>query len=433
MQTNKKELEKSQIEFEVTLSLDEFNPYLEKGAQKLAKDVKVEGFRPGKVPYDVLKQKVGEMAILEESANIAIRATIDEVLDKNLEGEQLAGKPQVEIVKLAPNNDFTYKVTMPVLPKVKLGQYKDLSIKDEQNEVDDKEIEKTLEQLKEMKAKESAKDGQAETGDKLTLDISMSIDGAPVEGGESKDTTVVLGKDYFLPGFDEKLLGAKKDETKEFSLTYPKDHHQKHLAGKNVDFSVKVKEVTQREVPEFNDDFAKTLQFNSMSELKEAIKKNVLAEKEKKESMRKERELMETLIEKSDIGEIPEEVVKDEAKGMLEEMKKNVEAQGGKFEDYLSHLKKTEDQLLTDFMPDAVKRIKIALILKEVGKEEKISVSSEEIDNKIEELKKTYAGQEEAQKQINSLEYKRHLNHALLSDKIVKKLKEWNYADSSQK
>ncbi len=433
MQTNKKNLEKSLIEFEVSLTIDEFKPYLEKGAKKLSEQVKIEGFRPGKVPYDILKQKVGEMAILEEAANIAIRSTIDEVLDKNLDGEQLAGQPQVEIIKLAPNNDFVYKVKMPVLPKVKLGQYKDLDIKSEKVEIDEKELEKTLEQLKEMKAKESAKEGKAEIGDKLTVDIHMFSGGVPVEGGEGQGATVILGKDYFIPGFDQKLIGAKVDETKEFTLAYPKEHHQKHLAGKNIDFKVKVKEVVQREVPKLDDSLAQALQFKTLDELKEAIKKNISMEKEKKEEMRKEKELMEKLIEKSQFDEMPEEIIKEEAKGMLEEMKRNVEAQGGKFADYLSHLKKTEDQLLLDFMPDAVKRIKIALLLKEVGKEEKIAVSPEEIEEKITELKKTYAGQAEAEKQINSLEYKRHLNHALLSDKIVKKLKEWNYADSGQK
>jgi trigger factor len=433
MQTHKKIIEKSQIEFEVSLTIDEFKPYMEKGTKKLAQQVKIEGFRPGKVPYDILKQKVGEMAILEEAANIAIRSTIDEVLDKHLENEQLAGQPQVEIIKLAPNNDFVYKVKMPVLPKVKLGQYKDLNIKNEKVEIDEKELDKTLEQLKEMKAKESDKNGQAEIGDKLILDIFMFSGGVPVEGGEGQGATVILGKEYFIPGFDEKLIGAKVDETKEFTLAYPKEHHQKHLAGKNIDFKVKVKEIKQREVPKLDDSLAQALQFKSLNELKEAIKKNILVEKEKKEEMRKERDLMEKLIEKSDFEEMPEEIIKEEAKGMLEEMKRNIEAQGGKFADYLSHLKKTGDQILLDFMPDAVKRIKIALVLKEVGKKEKITVSEEEVEEKITELKKTYAGQAEAEKQINSLEYKKHLNHALLSDKIVKKLKEWNYADFGQK
>lgn len=433
MQANKKILEKSQIEFEVNLNIEEFKPYLEKGAKKLSEQVKIEGFRPGKVPYEILKQKVGEMAILEEAANIAIRSTIDEVLDKHLDGEQLAGQPQVEIIKLAPNNDFIYKVKMPILPKVKLGQYKELNIKSQENKVDEKELEKTLEQLKEMKAKETVKNDKAEIGDKLTVDIFMFSSGVPVEGGEGQGATIILGKDYFIPGFDEKLIGALKDETKEFTLAYPKEHYQKHLAGKNIDFKVKVKEIMQREVPKLDDSLAQSLQFKNIEELKEAIKKNILTEKEKKEEMRKEKDLMEKLIEKSQFDEMPEEIIKEEAKGMIEEMKRNVEAQGGKFTDYLSHLKKTEDQLTLDFMPDAVKRIKIALLLKEVAKAEKIAVSEEEIEAKINELKKNYAGQKEAEAQINSLEYKRHLNHALLSDKIVKKLKEWNYANSGQK
>lgn len=433
MQANKKILEKSQIEFEVNLNIEEFKPYLEKGAKKLSEQVKIEGFRPGKAPYEILKQKVGEMAILEEAANIAIRSTIDEVLDKHLDGEQLAGQPQVEIIKLAPNNDFIYKVKMPILPKVKLGQYKELNIKSQENKVDEKELEKTLEQLKEMKAKETVKNDKAEIGDKLTVDIFMFSSGVPVEGGEGQGATIILGKDYFIPGFDEKLIGALKDETKEFTLAYPKEHYQKHLAGKNIDFKVKVKEIMQREVPKLDDSLAQSLQFKNIEELKEAIKKNILTEKEKKEEMRKEKDLMEKLIEKSQFDEMPEEIIKEEAKGMIEEMKRNVEAQGGKFTDYLSHLKKTEDQLTLDFMPDAVKRIKIALLLKEVAKAEKIAVSEEEIEAKINELKKNYAGQKEAEAQINSLEYKRHLNHALLSDKIVKKLKEWNYANSGQK
>lgn len=433
MQTNKKNLEKSQIELEVALSFEEFKPYIDKGAKKIAEQVKIEGFRPGKVPYDILKQKVGEMSILEEAANVAIRSTVDEALDKHLGGEQVAGQPQVEIVKLAPANDFVYKVKIPILPKVKLGEYKGLNIKNEIAVVDDKDLEKTLEQLREMKAKESDKETGAEKGDKLIIDIVIFLDKVPVEDGQGKEVTVILGKDYFLPGFDEKLMGAKKGEVKEFSLIYPKDHHQKSLAGKNANFKVTVKELKQREVPSLDDSLAQALQFKNLEELKEAVKKNILVEKEKKVAMKVEKELMEALIKKNEFEDMPEEMVKEEAKAMLGEMERNVEAQGGKFADYLSHLKKSKDELLVDFMPEAVKRIKIALLLREVAKQEKIEVKAEELEEKLAEMKKTYAGQAEAEKQLNSPEYKRHLSHALLSDKIVKQLKEWNYANSGQK
>lgn len=433
MLVNKKNLEKSQIELEVTLTFDEFKPYIDKGVKKLAEQIKIEGFRPGKAPYEVIKQKVGEMGVLEESANVAVRKTVDEVLDKNLDGEQLAGQPQVEIVKLAPNNDFIYKIKIPILPKVELKEYKNLNIKAEKAQADDKDLEKTLEQLREMKAKETDKETEITKNDKVIADINIFLNKVPVEGGQAKDAQIIIGKEYFLPGFDDKLIGAKKGETREFSLTYPKDHHQKNLAGKNADFKVIIKEVKLREVPHLDDSLAQALQFKNLEELKEAVKKNILIEKEKKVAIKNEKELMEALIKKNDFEDLPEEIIKDESKAMIEEMRRNVESQGGKFEDYLSHLKKTEDELLIDFMPDAVKRIKIALLLREVAKQEKIEIKPEELEEKLIELKKTYSGQTEIEKQLNSPEYKRHLTHSLLSEKIVKQLKEWNYADSGQK
>lgn len=433
MQVNKKNLEKSQIEFEVTLNFTEFKPYFDKAITKISEQVKVEGFRPGKAPYELLKQKVGEMAILEEAANIAIRSTIDKLLDDHLKEDDPAGQPQVEIIKLAPENDFIYKVKMSILPKVELVQYKDLKIKEDEVKVEDSEVEKTLEQLREMKAKESASSEKANKGDKLLVDISIFLNKVPVEDGQSKDVNVILGKEYFLPGFDDKLLGLKKDEEKEFSLVYPKEHHQSNLAGKQAEFKIKVKEVYKREVPELDDSFAQSLQFKSIDDLKKAARENVVKEKEKNVNIKNEKNLMEKLIELNKFDDIPEDLVKNEAEGMLKEMERNIEAQGAKIDDYLKHIKKTKDQLIIDFMPDATKRIKIALLLKEVAKIEKIEVNEEEIDNKLNELKKAYAGQKEAEEQLSSPDYKRHLAHSLLSEKIVKKLKEWNYVNSGKK
>lgn len=433
MQVNKKNLEKSQIEFEVTLNFTEFKPYFDKAITKISEQVKVEGFRPGKAPYELLKQKVGEMAILEEAANIAIRSTIDKLLDDHLKEDDPAGQPQVEIIKLAPENDFIYKIKMSILPKVELVQYKDLKIKEDEVKVEDSEVEKTLEQLREMKAKESASSEKANKGDKLLVDISIFLNKVPVEDGQSKDVNVILGKEYFLPGFDDKLLGLKKDEEKEFSLVYPKEHHQSNLAGKQAEFKIKVKEVYKREVPELDDSFAQSLQFKSIDDLKKAARENVVKEKEKNVNIKNEKNLMEKLIELNKFDDIPEDLVKNEAEGMLKEMERNIEAQGAKIDDYLKHIKKTKDQLIIDFMPDATKRIKIALLLKEVAKIEKIEVNEEEIDNKLNELKKAYAGQKEAEEQLSSPDYKRHLAHSLLSEKIVKKLKEWNYVNSGKK
>jgi trigger factor len=433
MQINKNKLEKSQVEINTTLNVEEFKPFIEKAIKKLSEQVKVEGFRPGKVPYEILKQKIGEMAILEEAANLAIRGTIDEVLDKQLDGDYPAKQPQVEIIKLAPDNDFSYKVKLLVLPRVKLGEYKDLNIKKEEVKIDDKEIDKAIEYLRDSKAKEIIKEGPAVKGDKLIVDINMSLNKVPLEDGQGKDVAVILGKEYFLPGFDEKLTNVKKGEIKEFSLVYPKDHHQKNMAGKNVDFKVTVKEVFQREVPDINDGLAQSLQFKDLEDLKKAVSENLLKEKERNQEIKTEKDLFEKLITKSEFDEIPDEIVKDEAEAMLKETEQGVSAQGGKFEDYLQHLKKTKDQFLLDLIPEAMKRLKIALLFREIAMKEKIEVKDEEINQRLEEIKKMYSGQAKIEEKINSLEYKKQLEHSLLSDKIIKQLKEWNYANSGKK
>src|SRR5680860_1733380 len=158
MQINKKELEKSKMEITIELSPEEFAPYIEKGAKKLAEKVKIEGFRPGKVPTEVLKQKVGEMAILEEAAHIAIMKTVDDVVEKETAPRQAVGQPNVNITKLAPNNPLEYKVTLSLMPKIELGMYKDLKLKKEEAKIDDKELDRAMNDLRESRASEKIVD-----------------------------------------------------------------------------------------------------------------------------------------------------------------------------------------------------------------------------------------------------------------------------------
>lgn len=430
----KKDKNKNDIELEISISKDDFKDYIEKGAKKIAEQLNLEGFRPGKVPVEVAKQKVGEMSILEEAAQIAIRKTVNEVISKNMEeGENIASQPQVEIVKLAPDNDFVYKVKIELLPKVSLGDYKGLNIKTKEVEVKDEEIEASLKKVQEMRAKETIKLTPAKKGDKLIVDINLFFDKVPVDGGQSKNVQVILGQEYFIKGFDQQLLGASKGETKEFILDYPKDHHQAHLAGKKVNFKVDIKEVYNREIPELNDELAKTWQLADLEALKKAVADNIKQEKEKKLEMENEKNLADSLIKKSSFDDVPASLIERESKAMLEEMKKNLESQGAKFEDYLTHIKKSENELMLEFSPEATKRIKFALLLQEIAKKEKISVSDEEVKKMMEDLKKQYASQPEALKVIESDEYSNSLKHNLLNDKIIKQLKEWNYERSGDK
>jgi len=388
MKVDKKDLEKSQVELLVELTLDEFKPYIEKGAAKIAKDVKIEGFRPGKVPFDVLKQKIGEMTILEEAGHLAINGTLDEAIKKNIDEKRPAiGQPQINITKLAPDNPFAYKAVVSLLPEITMGKYKELGLKAEEAKVEDKDVEKALEDLREMRATEKVVDREVKKGDQVKVDINMSLDKVPLEESGGKDLPVMIGKDYFVPGFDAKLMGAKKGETKEFELEYPADHHQKNLAGKKVEFKVTIKEVTERQLAKLDDKFAEMFQIKSLEELKKGIRENLGAEKMKQAEGRNEGMMLEKIVDDTKFSDIPQDIIDAESRNMMTELEQSVTRQGGKFEDYLGHLKKTKEELIKEMAPNALKRVKVALIIKEIASEEKIKPEQKEIDAKVEELK----------------------------------------------
>lgn len=433
MQVNKKDLEKSQIELTIELSPEEFAPYIEKGAAKVSQEVKIEGFRPGKVPFDILKAKIGEMTILEEAAHLAIHKTIDEVVTNNTIGRQAIGQPQVNVTKLAPSNPLEYKVIVSLLPTVALGKYKDLNLAVEKAEVSDKELDKSLRDLQEMRAQEVVADRAVGEGDKVTVDIQMFLDKVPLEDGQHRDLAVILGQDYFVPGFDKKLSGAKKGEVIKFSLPYPDDHHQKNLAGKMVEFEVKINEVYDRKKPEINDEFAGFFQLKDLAELKKNIKESLLHEKQHKVDLRNESEMLSKIIADTKFGDLPDVIVDSELKNMLAELEQSVVRQGGKFEDYLQHIKKDRAALMLELAPNAVKRVKSALVIRELALIEKIAPTHEEIHEKIDELKKQYTGQPEILKMFEEEGYHHYLGNVLTNEKVIAKLREWNYAPPSAK
>jgi len=428
MQVIKKDLEKSQIELTVELSLEDFAPYIVKGAEKISQEVKIEGFRPGKAPLDILKQKIGEMTILEEAAHIAIHKTIDEAIEKNTMSRQAIGQPQVNITKLAPDNPFEYKVIVALLPTVALGKYKDLKLKAAVASVSDQEIDKALSDLREMRAVEAPAERPVGAGDKVTVDIKMSLDNVPLEDGQHKDLAILMSKDYFIPGFDEKLIGARKDDVRKFQLLYPADHHQKNLAGKMVEFEVKIKEVYSRTLPELNDELAVFFRLKNLEELKKNIRESLLHEKNHKAEMKNESEMISKIVNDTRFGDLPETLIQNEMKNMLAELEQSVTRQGGKFEDYLQHLKKDRAGLMLEFSPNAVKRVKSALVIRELAVVEKIAPTEQEVTDKIAALKKEHANNKEVLKMLEEADYRHYLANVLTNEKVIAKLKEWNYA-----
>ncbi len=425
MNVEKKDLDKSQVELNIELSWEELQPYIEEGARELSQEVEIEGFRKGSAPVEVVKQKVGEMSVLDKAARIAVNKTLDKAIAENLSSQPI-GQPKVDITKLSPNNPMAYKAVLSLLPEVKLGDYKNHKIEKEKEKVEEGEIDKTLEQLRENQTKENVVDREIKDGDKVVVDIDMSIDGVGVEGGQSKDTAVVMGKEYLVPGFDKNLLGAKKGEELNFQIDYPEEHHQKNLAGKKVDFKTKVKEVYELEKPELNDEFAQKFGFKTLQELKDTLEGNIAQEKKQQSEQKTEMKMIEEILAQTEFGDIPDVLLEDEAGKMLGEMEQNVTSQGGKFEDYLGSIKKTKEQLKEELKPEAEKRVKIALLIREIGQKEGVGASKEEVDEKQKELLEQYKGYEKVEERVKEPSYRAYLENIIVNNKVVQKLKDWN-------
>lgn len=430
MKVTKKELEKSQIEVTIELSLEEFKPYIEKGALKVSEKVKIEGFRPGKVPYDVLKQKIGEMTILEEAAHIAIMKTVDDIIEKETAPRQPVGQPSVNITKLAPGNPLEYKVTLALLPMIEIGEYKGLKLKVQEAKIDKKDLELALQDLREVRAQEKLVDREIKDGDKALVDVDLFLSKVPIEDGNHKNLPIKVGKDYFVPGFDKNLLGLKKGDTKEFSLVYPKKHHRQNLADKKVDFKIKINDVYEIVKPELDDKFAAQFQLKNIEELNKALEENLLNEKKRKTDLKNESEMIAAIVAKTKFGDFPDVLVDNESNNLMSELEENITRQGGKFEDYLKHLNKSRNELMLEMMPNAIKRVKSALIIREIAIREEIAPTDKEIEEKIKQLKEQYQGQDNILKMFEEAGYRSYLKNILTNEKVIEKLKEWNYANT---
>src|SRR3989338_11488311 len=282
MLTKLKPVANSQIELEVEVNKEELREYLEKASENLSRAISVAGFRPGKVPFEVLRKEIGDKKILEEALEMAVVGSLARAAEK----EKLEVMASSEL-KITENTAdlLRYSVKLMLYPEVKLGDYKNLNVeKKKEVKTEDGEIEEAIKYILKSRATYQDFDGPAEKDHHREIDFEVGTGGQPVEGGKSENHPFVLGKGNFIPGFEDQLVGLKKGEIKEFSLETPNDYYQKSLAGKKLDFKVTVKSVKTVLVPELNDDFIKSLgKFSSQEELKKNIAEGIKAEKEQKE------------------------------------------------------------------------------------------------------------------------------------------------------
>lgn len=423
MITKLKPVVDSQTELEVELNKEELREYLEKSSETLSRAVSIAGFRPGKVPFEVLRKEIGDKKILEEALEMAVVGSLAKATQK--EKLEVMASSELKIIENTADL-LRYSVRLMLYPAVDIKAYKNLNLEKKEIQVEDKEIEEAVKYILKSRATYQDFDGPAKKGHHLEIDFEVGIGGQPVEGGKSENHPFVLGKGNFIPGFEEQLIGLKKSEAKEFSLEAPKDYYQKNLAGQKLDFKVIVKSVKTVLIPELNEDFIKSLgRFDSEKELKKNITEGIKAEKEQKETERWRGEILEKISAGSNI-EVPEKMIEQQLDALIANFDQNLHTQGMELSLYLAHLKKSQDDLRKEWRGQAEKQIRQSLILREVGRKEKIKVSEQEIEKTAASLLMRYVEQGQDQSKVEAEVLKQRAEEAIFREKVFQYLEENN-------
>ena len=424
MKSDIKNLGKSQLELTIEVSPEEMLPFLQKAAVKISSANKLEGFRPGKAPYEIVKQKFGEMAILEMALDDIISHTYHQALKEN--NLVTIDQPEINLEKVAPNNPLTYKAKVSILPKVTIGDYSTISLSRQSIEASEEQINKVLEDLKKMRAKEKLVERPAKSGDFLNIDFQTFVDKVPIENGQHQKYPILIGENRFIPGFEDQLIGMKSGDVKEFELKFPVEYFEKKMAGKIAEFKVTCQSVYELETPELTDDLARDLtggKITTLKDLKENIKSNIEQEEKNKQEQRLEIDMLDKIMAISQFEEFPESLVHHEIHKMIHELEDSISQQGIEMADYLVSIKKTHDDLEKEFEPQAEKRVKAAILSREIYQQQKIEVRDDEIDKEISEILKAYPENPEAEKQLKSQMYRDYLKNTLGNRKVVEYLK----------
>lgn len=390
MKINNKKLENAIIEVAVAFDKEEWNESQKKALNKLARKVKIDGFRQGKAPISVVKARIGKGKILEEATDMILQANFAKVLEE-AKVEPIA-QPALSIDKL-DEEELQVKILVPVEPEVELGEYKGLEIKKTRVTVTKKEIEEQLANYQSQFAELSVKeDGKVAKGDSAVIDFEGFIDGVAFEGGSGENYPLEIGSGAFVPGFEDQLIGMGIDKEEEITIKFPDDYGAVDLAGKEAVFKVTIHEIKEKHLPEIDDELAKDVNIDgveTLDQLKDHIKANIKARKENENEQKFMNDIYQTLIKNSKI-ENSDALIKQEQEMILKEIEQNLQSQGLNFDIYKQFTGKDISDILEDIKPQAEERFKINAIVKAIIKEEELVASDEELEAELQSIADYY-------------------------------------------
>ena len=381
MKANVEEISSIKKKVSIEISEDQVNKEVESFYKDLGKKAKIKGFRPGKVPRDILERYFKDYVKAE-----VIQKLIEETYPQALSETDLhpVSPPVIDPGGFEDGKPFQYSAMIEVKPDIQLEEYTGLKIEGKKEEVKDEEVEERLKALQNLHAnlKTISEARPIQTGDYVIVDYEARLGGKPLEGGKAIDFTVEVGSGQFIPAFEEKLIGLKPEEEKEIEVSFPEDYGYQKWAGKTISFYVKIKEIKEKILPPLDDEFAKDLgDYSSFEELKVKLEGEIEKEKELALERQLKDQVVDQLLEINPF-DVPESLVGEQAKAMVSDTKLRLAAQGVA----LKKLGVSEEKLQEDYKAMAQKQVRTFLILEKIAGAEGIAVTDEEADDRLREM-----------------------------------------------
>lgn len=402
-------------EFKVVIPADKLQDQVDTRLKELGERIKMPGFRPGKVPLQLLKQRY-EKSVMGEVLEKSVQEGSSQLMtEHNL---RPAGQPKVEIVKFETGQDLEFSVALEVIPEITPVDFKTISLQRTVVDVPETEIEESLGRLakRQRKAEPAADDHAAQSGDVAVIDFVGRVDGKEFEGGKADDFHLELGSGMFIPGFEEQLIGLKKGDKRVVKVTFPAEYGNKELAGKDAEFDVTAKKIRTHQDTPLDDEMAKAMGVDDLATLRQRVREQIERDYGMAARSRLKRVLLDLLADKHDFT-LPESLVDAEFEAIWRQIEADIKAERLDDEDK----GKSEDQLKSEYRDIAKRRVKLGLLLSEVGRANNIQVPNEDLTRAVINEARRYPGQE---KQVvdyyqKSPEALNQLRAPIYEDKVI--------------
>ena len=381
-------LEKNMVKLTIEVPAEEVEKALNAAYQKQKNSISVPGFRKGKVPRAMIEKMYGVEVFYEEAANTLMQNSYPAAVEES--GVDVVSRPTVDVVQIEKGKTFIYTAEVAVKPEVKLGKYKGVNVKKANVKVTAAEVKEALEAERNKNARTVSVTRAAKLGDTVMIDYEGSVDGVPFEGGKAENSPLELGSHSFIDTFEDQLVGHKAGEEVDVNVTFPEQYHAADLAGKPALFKVKINDVTTKELPKLDDEFASEVsEFETLAEYKEDLKKQLEEKKAAEAKREQEDEAIAAIVEASEM-EIPEAMIQTQCEDMVNEFAQRIAQSGLTMEQYMQFSGQTVQGLMEQVRPEAETRIKTSLVLEAIVKAEAIEATEADVEAEIEKMAGMY-------------------------------------------